>query len=515
MIGHLAEYRLFPYERELALREMRALTGVEGELVEDRIITAGETAASRVIERATYLSAVTADEIRQPTVQALVEGNHWSARDGRPRSKQATRFGVHGIHEYRGKFNPQMARALVNVVNADASNLLDPFCGSGTTLLEGLRLGMTVAGVDRSPIAHFLATTKIRAAQNPYPRRLLSEFQRKAADVRDQLKIGQEIVQLIPTAWISDASAEYLEGWFTPPALSSLYAGLHLLNPPGQTTVDDLIFIAISSILRQVSLQLPEDLRVRRRPPGFVAPPLTEAFDVASARIEMALEELALMTTSRRGEASVVLGSCSSSKVVGALPSRPGPRLIVTSPPYATALPYIDTDRLSLVLLGLAQPSELRPAEAGLVGSREWNRSEATRWDAQRSSNLARLPDSVLQLTERIDEANRVTKAGFRRAAVPSLLYRYFAEMGDCFDAWKSYLRSGERAVLVVGRNRTGPKGQEIAIDTPALLGAVAETRGYELMERIPFETWPRYGLHSANGVNGEDAVLLTRRGGP
>ena len=44
---------------------------------------------------------------------------------------------------------------------------------------------------------------------------------------------------------------------------------------------------------------------------------------------------------------------------------------VITSPPYATALPYIDTQRLSLVLLGLIGADELRATEAALVGARE------------------------------------------------------------------------------------------------------------------------------------------------
>jgi len=48
-----------------------------------------------------------------------------------------------------------------------------------------------------------------------------------------------------------------------------------------------------------------------------------------------------------------------------------------TSPPYATALPYIDTSRLSLVWLKLTPPSKIKDLEYRLLGSREIGRYDS------------------------------------------------------------------------------------------------------------------------------------------
>jgi site-specific DNA-methyltransferase (cytosine-N4-specific) len=45
--------------------------------------------------------------------------------------------------------------------------------------------------------------------------------------------------------------------------------------------------------------------------------------------------------------------------------------LIITSPPYATALPYLDTERLSLIVLGLLQHTDHKVSESLMVGTRE------------------------------------------------------------------------------------------------------------------------------------------------
>ena len=96
--------------------------------------------------------------------------------------------------------------------------------------------------------------------------------------------------------------------------------------------------------------------------------------------------------------------------------------------------------------------------------------------------------------------------------AVPSLLYRYFARMGRAMTTWANVLSPGESAVLIVGHNRTTAGGERVDIATPELLAEVATTCGFVVSEVIKLETWPRYGLHSANGVAGEDALVLSRK---
>src|SRR5262249_30986834 len=139
--------------------------------------------------------------------------------------------------------------------------------------------------------------------------------------------------------------------------------------------------VAISSIARCVSLQLPEDLRIRRRPAGSTPEPVWTALRAAVESMLISLDELAEFPDRPRGRATVVQGSASKNAAYATLRRRESRVSVVTSPPYATALPYIDTDRLSLVLLGLSPAGELRELERVLYGSREWTTREASVWN--------------------------------------------------------------------------------------------------------------------------------------
>src|SRR5687768_708133 len=105
-------YKLFPYERRLGIRELESL-GFR-ELVDDAAWVTGVGDTERALHRATYFETVENGRgVGELTAQAAVEMGHLELREGPAR--QATRYGLHGIHEYKGKFNPQVVRALANI----------------------------------------------------------------------------------------------------------------------------------------------------------------------------------------------------------------------------------------------------------------------------------------------------------------------------------------------------------------------------------------------------------------
>lgn len=494
--AEFADYNLFEYERDLATRELTALTS--------QAALPAHEAAGTLRDRATFFSAI--DGV--PTVQALTEMFHHTERGSRP-SRQATRYLVHGLHEYKGKFNPQMARALINSCDPDATALMDPYCGSGTTLIEGMRLGLSTVGIDQNPLAAWISQTKVGTLRLAGTEGLVERFDALATRLARVMQDAQDSGRASPPPTLDEDDEAYLRHWFPERVLAALWAGLQVCQ---QSTdpVADVARLSISNIVRQVSWQLPEDLRVRRRPETWVPPSVADLLPDSLKKARLALREVANAPSLPVGAAGTVhLGSSRDGGLVeGAWGS--GRRLVVTSPPYATALPYIDTDRLSIVLLGLAPAKEIRRLEQQLTGSREWRTSEARHWNDAWLTNDAGLPDAVLEVLDHIELNNRASNAGFRRRAVPTLLYRYFAHMAETLDALSRTMCAGERVVMVVGRNRTGSGDRQVEIPTPELLGQLSTTRGLEYTERIPFKTWARYGMHSRNAVDAEDAVVMT-----
>ncbi len=79
-----------------------------------------------------------------------------------------TGYATHGLFPYRGKFHPQMIKALINVMGLKPGNtLLDPMMGSGTVLVEGATMGVRSIGFDVSPFCCFMSQVKIDALGLP------------------------------------------------------------------------------------------------------------------------------------------------------------------------------------------------------------------------------------------------------------------------------------------------------------------------------------------------------------
>ena len=76
-------------------------------------------------------------------------------------AKKTTLSLTHDLHIYKAKFFPRMVRALLNIFAGEPSIVLDPFCGSGTALLEASLLGHRAYGVDVDPICQLISDAKV------------------------------------------------------------------------------------------------------------------------------------------------------------------------------------------------------------------------------------------------------------------------------------------------------------------------------------------------------------------
>jgi hypothetical protein len=75
-----------------------------------------------------------------------------------------TGYGTHGLFPYRGKFHPQMVKALMNIMGLKpGQTVLDPMMGSGTVCVEASLMGINSIGVDISPFCEFMTRTKLTA----------------------------------------------------------------------------------------------------------------------------------------------------------------------------------------------------------------------------------------------------------------------------------------------------------------------------------------------------------------
>src|SRR5437773_2053662 len=117
-------YAYFPYERTLARREVESFLGVTPQEKDGGLRISQSAISVKRISRLTYFKGIAlGDRIVVPDqarLEASANGNDrsWNpALEPTPSlRRQSTRYSAHGLHEYRGKFNPQVVRAIGNVL---------------------------------------------------------------------------------------------------------------------------------------------------------------------------------------------------------------------------------------------------------------------------------------------------------------------------------------------------------------------------------------------------------------
>lgn len=486
-------YKYYPYEKDLASREVTSLICPSGANEVQDGLDLREARPGSGAERLTYFKGYENGSGFNSTVQAELEE---TARNGK--NRQATRYSVHGLHEYKGKFNPQVAKALLNIFKVEPGQVvLDPFCGSGTTLVECCHLGVDAVGTDINPLAVFLSNAKLLGLSVP-PCELRKAHKNISAQLRsfDGRKAPQS----------SAARREYLLKWFDPEIYDEI-EGVRaiILDIAGEMSP---IFLSVASnLLREYSQQDPRDLRIRRRTSPLPSNSFTSALLDALPQIIDRILSARELIGSRAPLGRAVL--CDVSELTADSAMRKFDAAI-TSPPYAMALPYIDTQRLSLVWLDLLAPNQILELEASLIGSRELRGNSKRELPQLLASNEAELPDQEYELCIKLEDLLG-EEDGFRRRAVPSLLYRYFASMKANFSSVNRLMREGAPYALIVGHNHTTIGGVRHDIDTPEHLSRLATAVGWKVEELIPLQTYRRYGYHVSNAVAAETLIILRK----
>ena len=487
-------YRYMEYEKRLMEREIKTLfpsakiSDVEGMLMLENLNV-------RDVKRLRWLTFIGDYNIKNTwykTYQNIVEG-----ADQFGRGRQHTRYSTHGIHEYKGKFNPQIVHFMVNMLGVNRkSRVLDPFNGSGTTTLECAHLGIKAIGTDVNPMACFIANSKLKAIS----------IDVKAVDITVRNFVKKIIDVRPPLPMCDNERLRYLCKWIPEETLSCLESirGFARTQDEGLSSI---MLTVASDLIREYSYQDPQDLRIRRRISALPTRPFLEAF---CDRIAILLRKIDIAQ-----HAVGDLFSYTNHAVCCDIKSdRPLKNIkfdaIITSPPYATALPYIDTQRISLVWLGLCEASQIRNLEASLIGSRETIGGEKKELMGGLSDNAAGLPKRLYSLVQDMEKSVATTD-GFRKQAVPLLFYRYLRDMKKMFLNVSKMSKDNARFALIVGHNHTTLGGKTFYINTPDLLAELARDCGWQHEETLILETYKRYGMHQKNAINDESMVVLRK----
>jgi hypothetical protein len=175
---------------------------------------------------------------------------------------------------------------------------------------------------------------------------------------------------------------------------------------------------------------------------------------------------------------------------------------VITSPPYASALPYLDTDRLSLVALHGMDRVGRRAIEEDLIGSREMTRGQLQTEEVILQTGRTGLPLSTTDFIGRYKSAIDLSEsAGFRLRQAPMVISKYFRAICAVFGELADRMDPGASVFWVVGDSTSTVGSERWVIPTVAESVAIAGSRGFRLIDSIPISVTREDVLHHRNAI--------------
>ena len=242
---------------------------------------------------------------------------------------------THGLHRFPAKYIPQIPAWVLDQFADESAVVLDPFCGSGTTLVETLLRSKRAIGIDCDPLACLITRAKTSSANPDRIQKLGCQLQKAFATP------AQNLVPPMP-------DLQNFNHWFSSEAwgnLQSLFAGIGDLDATEEER--NFLLCVFSSILRWASNADDQTQKtyvsgtLKKQPPA-VEPLFRRALEKAIT----GLKELALLRR-RSAEAIVIRGDAAAIN----LPEN-SVDLIVTSPPYLDSVDYMYNFMLEYFWLG-------------------------------------------------------------------------------------------------------------------------------------------------------------------
>ncbi len=156
---------------------------------------------------------------------------------------------VHRLHPYHGKFIPQLVEALLDRYLAPGDHVLDPFAGSGTTLVQALESGLDATGVDVAAFNCLLM--RVKTARYDLP------------ELGDELRDVRTRVEALAPRRPRRPREPYLRAWYAPGAAAELLAFRDLIP---EYRHQDVLRVVLSRAARSARRAAHFDLEAPREP---------------------------------------------------------------------------------------------------------------------------------------------------------------------------------------------------------------------------------------------------------
>lgn len=410
---------------------------------------------------------------------------------------------VHDWYRFVLSFPPHLVREYVQRLGLGPRHrVLDPFCGTGTTLVECGKLGIESVGIEANPMACFASQVKVD--WSPDPGGLAADSRQvagaalaelRARGIEDEPVQGAPAVVDVPLRTLDPEAAKLLlADSISPLPLHKTLVLLDRLSRQGGASYRRHQLLALARALSSHigNLQFGPEVGVGpAKPDAPVISTWLRGIDQMVSDLRAVQSHLQPPTQVHLGDARQLMDLLEPCSIYA----------VITSPPYPNEKDYTRTTRLESVVLGfISSRSDLRNLKVQLMRSNTRNvfkDDDDDRWVAG-NAEIQRIAEEIERRRIELGKTS-----GFERvyARVTRL---YFGGMARHLSELRALLRPGARLAYVVGDQASYLR---VMIRTGHLLADIANRLGYEVMGIELFRT----RLATATGEQLREEIVLLR----
>lgn len=395
---------------------------------------------------------------------------------------------THRFHKYPGKFIPQIPRWAMNkyLKKGGENYILDPFCGSGTTLVEGMLYGHNVIGIDIDPLSTLISKVKTTRLDN------------------------EKLIAI--SRWILDnmensekkfhPKCDTLEHWFSDDAIQKLSKIRALINDVSITfgnsqnvkDIQDFLTICLSSIIRRVSNADNQSQKTYVSGTKIKTP--EEVYGLFRKQLNTYIERIAEFSEKVDKKIKSDVKCTQNNSELKCKLNGLKVDLVISSPPYIKSIDYVYNQMAELFWIGdlfeMDTQDKQNKRKENYIGTSKVFKKEYKDYN----------PDTYKVSISELDEKLKYIyindiKNGHKHAYIT---YKYFMEMEKHFIEINKVLKSNGHYVMVVGNSSVS----NVLFNTADYLIEIAEKNGFRLVNKWGYKIKNHYMGFDRKGKGGK-----------
>lgn len=298
-------------------------------------------------------------------------------------TKNSTYY-THGFHPYPAKFTPQIVNTFFNLYCKPGFDILDPFCGSGTTLVEGIVNEINSVGIDLNPIACIIS----KAKTNKYSLMEINAIKLFISKIEGFIGTASSECELtlpdIPN----------IGHWFQKNVSQELVILKKNIEEIKNSNIKDLLYCAFSKIIVKVSNQDSEvryTAKKKNHPDGIVFSSFTQTLKNYLNVLNNTEHSVNAKAKIYNGDTYEVLKKYSDDYF----------DFVITSPPYINTFDYYLYHKQRMFWLGY----DHRPVRKGEIGNH--HRIDTKTFEIAKTEYIDSMTNIMIELS-RVSKKNSV-----------------------------------------------------------------------------------------------------------